>query len=160
MEGDDLVELAENNGIGEIWLATNGLDHTPTAEDVQSHTQIIQQLSASNLKVSYLCGDPRWEEADIIQSIEAVADSDFSALVLDWEPYTLDDYDPSAWFAAMQAGKSRADELGVELIMCIPYWLDRDFLEQLVDCCDINIRMQGTLELHQRHINSSCCFKN
>lgn len=153
---DELIDLIQTNSVSEIYYAIPGLSATPTVDDLESCDKILTECNAVGIKVWYLAGAPDWGTdatgTEIRKAIEAVAeynntaDASFEGIQLDIEPYILEEWNTNQsliaqdWYLALKIGKARADELGVKVMICIPYWLDTldsSLLEDLTrDCCD------------------------
>ena len=145
-----LLKIANEYSIGELYLNCAGAD-------AQSINAFLQAAKDVGLDVFWLAGDPTWatdaDGTEMIRQVESAAALRQSAgsvmrgIVLDVEPYLLEDWDENsdAWMRSfVQAARcayQEAHRQGLEMILCVPYYYDQtgyaEHLEELIaHACD------------------------
>lgn len=119
-------------------------------------TQKVIDLTNNEFEVYYLTGDPSWwnKPASINSKIDMIntynvnnPDNKIKGIVLDVEFYTLDEWDdtPQVMIETLtdtyQEVKLYANNLEIEVIFCIPYWLDSSYEENLEELISISDRI-------------------
>lgn len=110
--------------------------------------------NSSDVKLYNLSGAPDWDYEDIKFRLDKIVnfnntseDVKITGMVVDIEPYTLENWDTdskeilAAYINSLKQAKEYANSQELELIACIPYWYDsgeyEDELEIIIkDCCD------------------------
>lgn len=147
----------------------------------QSIAAFLQQAAEQDIAVYYLTGDPLWalqEDADSLCSeLERVLELNQSqggqglkGVVFDVEPYLLDEWEEDraqdvmdAFVKCMKTAYERAATLGLEVVLCIPYFFDtKGFeaeLETLIGyCCDQVAVMNYYREKEIEHIETEAAL--
>ncbi|MDO4797414.1 MAG: hypothetical protein Q4A01_05250 [Coriobacteriales bacterium] len=128
--------LLEETGVQTVFVEVGEEEDAETLE------------SLSGLDVYLLTGDPSMELDQMKEAVLRAQNNNYAGLVLDVEPYTLDEWSqeesrPSivnTYCDQMEELYAYAQEHDVELILCIPYWYDdlglSDQLERIAQACD------------------------
>ncbi len=142
-ERDELVSTMNKHDIGTLyqWLSSSATD--------EQYTEFTDFMTEQELEVYALIGDPSWAKSKnldyMIDTIDRAATiGGIQGIVIDVEPYVLDEYDEDnrdlmEQFAEnMNTAYLHAKELGFEVVICIwAHWDDDPVLEEIIrDSCD------------------------
>ena len=131
-------------------------DEALYTEEVDS---LLRQTQNLGVEVFYLTGQKDWflpkRQGQLFLAIDKVAAYNqtrgeapgFQGIVFDVEPYLTSEWDAdpdsamAGFTAAMTAAYDHAKEQDLEVVLCLPYWFDGDYsqeLEQLIaQACDV-----------------------
>lgn len=149
--------------------------------DKEEIDDFLELALKEKLDIYYLSGDPYWgiekeaesclkevERACQIQT-ESVYGRALRGIVMDIEPYLLVDFESNTdiymnqYVENMRTAYEAAKEKGLEFILCIPYYYDKEefgnSLELLIrDCCDRVAVMNYYREGESRHIENEAKY--
>lgn len=163
-EWKPLLQVMDRLGIQEVYQNFN-MEQSP-----EMRKDFWELLKEKNYKAYYLCGDPKWAYPSrwerVLQAIEEAAllaeesQGTLKGIVFDIEPYTMEEWEEEAgrlmkdYAATMKKAYDEAAGYGLEVILCIPNFFDKEYgeaLETLIrDCCDgiavMNYSKNGQIE--------------
>lgn len=166
-----LWDLARRYGIGELYVA---FPEHPSAQE-----EFLRAAQEEGLAVYWLTGDPSWamepEGSEMLRQVEQAGalhtahSETLRGIVFDVEPYLLDEWDEDAdalmrsFASAAQCAYERARQLGLEMILCVPYYYDTtghaSALETLISsACDRVAVMNYYREDEARHIETEAAY--
>lgn len=163
-EWKPLLQVMDRLGVQEVYQDFD-MEQSP-----EMRKDFWELLKEKNYKVYYLCGDPKWVYPSgwerVLQAIEEAAllaeesQGTLKGIVFDIEPYTMEEWEEEAgrlmkdYAATMKKAYDEAAGYGLEVILCIPNFFDKEYreaLETLIrDCCDgiavMNYSKDGQIE--------------
>ena len=127
-----LWALTRRCGVDELYAAFPG--------EAEEQEAFLLAAQAEGLKVYWLTGDPSWaadpegnemlRQAEWAGTLRTAHPETLRGIVFDVEPYLLDEWDGDAdalmrsFASAAQCAYERARQLGLEMILCVPYYYD------------------------------------
>ncbi len=140
----ELYSAIDTLGITDLYQVFS--DRTIKSKDMPS---FLADMKVKKVNLYYLMGQPEWgldkNATEAIKAIKTVANYNdkykdsgrFRGIVLDVEPYLTKDWDkdPSAvmetFCTSLKTAYRAAAQRDLRVIVCIPYWLDDKYSEQL-----------------------------
>lgn len=123
-------------------LKINTLYQDFSNEYLSSNDSIfLEKMENNNIKVYHLCGDPSWGikgSNKIIKEIDKIINYNknnihkIKGIVLDVESYTLDLYNEDEYIKIIKKAYKYSKENDIYMILCIPTWMRKNTLEELI----------------------------
>ncbi|MCR1952756.1 MULTISPECIES: hypothetical protein [Clostridium] len=143
------TKVIKNNDLGNMYKVINDLNISTVYQNLSGLT--VDEISGfiENIKsntqaeVYFLTGDANWykdvnkfiKRIEFINDYNEKVDNDLKikAIVLDVEPWTLDEgWDEDEYIKMLHKSYSYCKKSDLELINVIPYWLEKDIIEQII----------------------------
>lgn len=155
-----MENISDNNLIKKIKeLNINILYQDFSNDYLNSNNSIfLEEMENNNIKVYHLCGDPSWGikgNKKIIKEIDKVINYNkrnkhkINGIVLDIESYTLDTYKEDEYIKIIKNAYKYCKENKIYMILCIPTWMKKNTLEELISNSDevsvMNYNIKKTL---------------
>lgn len=144
----DLFHLMEDYGLNELY------QNIPEAIDSKILCNFLEEAASRKISVFLLCGDPRWGldqngkkvTAEIRRAVylneQLEEKASLAGVMLDVEPYLTKEWQENPewvmkrYVSAMKAAFQEAEDTGLKMIACIPYFYDSkgfsEALEELI----------------------------
>lgn len=165
-EWEPLLQVMDRLGVQEVYQDFD-MEQSP-----EMRKDFWELLNEKNYKAYYLCGDPKWVYPSrwerVLRAIEEAAllaeesQGTLKGIVFDIEPYTMEEWEEEEeagrlmkdYAATMKKAYHEAAGYGLEVILCIPNFFDKEYEEELEtlirDCCDgiavMNYSKDGQIE--------------
>lgn len=147
---EDTMKLLETNSINRLY------QYVSSKTQVEAWESLFTTAKKKNISVYALAGDSAWsldvdarrikQEIDMIYQLDQkISTGSFQGIMFDVEPYLLEEWDSGkyevmeSYMHVMKVAYTYAKRYGYEVVLCIPYFLDEDFeeeLDMLIPYCD------------------------
>lgn len=164
---DGILQLLISHNIRELY------QYVPRDTDDGITEGLVRAAEEAGIQVYLLTGEPEWalerDAEHVRQELLRAKLYGFSGLVVDVEPYLLPEWKTSrnevfqSYVDGLCRAKKQANEQGLELILCIPYYwdeqLDSELYEMLIDeGCDTLAVMNYYRKNEAEHIRKEAAL--